>query len=135
MLGGAASGASLLPSQRAVRYEYVYSESSRTTLRAPWGPRGGVEMVRLRFDHVADGGGNAALFIGDEKVDSIFIARTWPTHGTTAGLNCGLDAGAPVSAAYESPFGFTGRNLRVVVELADGDRRDGPAFRTALREQ
>lgn len=64
------------------------------------------------------------------------IPRTWPVHGTTAGLTCGQHAGAPVSDAYQRPYTFTGRNLRVTIEL-DPDVEDdsGAAYRTALKEQ
>ena len=59
-----------------------------------------------------------------------------PTHGTTAGLTCGYDAGAPVSDAYERPFPFTGRHLRVTIELASGQAgSSGAAYRVALQEQ
>jgi hypothetical protein len=74
--------------------------------------------------------------VNGEAAGAVEIPRTWPTHGTTAGLNCGQDAGAPVSDAYECPFRFTGRALRVAVEL-DG-RANGAAkaaYQTVLREQ
>ena len=78
----------------------------------------------------------ARLSADGRSLGSVDIAATWPTHGTTAGLNCGLDAGAPVSAAYELPFAFTGRDLRVSVRLAaDSESEPGAAFDTVLKEQ
>jgi arylsulfatase A-like enzyme len=117
-------------------YEYVYSESLAHKLRAPFRRQAGKSRVELRFDHAAEGGARASLWIDGQSAGAVAIPRTWPTHGTTAGLNCGQDAGAPVSDAYERPFRFTGRSLRVTVEL-DGRLNDAAkaAYRTVLREQ
>ena len=64
------------------------------------------------------------------------IPKTWPTHGTTAGLNCGQDAGAPVSFSYQKPFRFNGNGLKVTVSLAtDSESEAGAAYAAALKEQ
>ena len=117
-------------------YEYVYSESLAHKLRAPFRRQAGKARVELRFDHAADRSARASLWIDGQAAGAVEIPRTWPTHGTTAGLNCGQDAGAPVSDAYERPFRFTGRSLRVTVEL-DGRLNDAAkaAYQTVLREQ
>jgi arylsulfatase len=117
-------------------YEYVYSESLTHKLCVPFHKPVGEVVVALRFDHAGDRGARASLWVDGEAAGAVEIPRTWPTHGTTAGLNCGQDAGAPVSDAYECPFRFTGRALRVTVEL-DG-RANGAAkaaYQTVLREQ
>jgi hypothetical protein len=78
-----------------------------------------------------------ASFVVDGAVAGVLdIPRTWPTHGTTAGLNCGRDAGAPVSDAYERPFRFSGRSLRVTIELEDNViHNPGAVYQAVLREQ
>ena len=74
--------------------------------------------------------------IGGDVIGSVEIARTWPTHGTTAGLNVGEVAGSPVSDAYRRPFRINAENLRVVVELADAaGGNPGAAYQAVLREQ
>ena len=80
--------------------------------------------------------GRVQLMLGDAPAGPVEIPRTWPTHGTTAGLNCGQDAGAPVTDAYQRPFHFTGLNLRVIVDLegASGANQGAP-YQTVLREQ
>ena len=93
-------------------------------------------MVSLRFERSGKNAGRATLSIGAREVDAVDIPRTWPTHGTTAGLNCGQDAGAPVSHSYVRPFHFSGRSLHVTVELGNGGGSDpGAAYSTALKEQ
>jgi arylsulfatase len=119
-----------------IAYEYVYSESVRHELRAPLGSVTGTTTIQLRFERTAKNAGRARLFIGAREAGSIDIPKTWPTHGTTAGLNCGYDAGAPVSDAYPRPFALNARDLRlsVVLEGATG-AAPGAAYGAALREQ
>jgi arylsulfatase len=117
-------------------YEYVYSESIKHTARAAFGPLPGRVVVELRFERVSADAGRAVLRINGGVAGRVDIPRTWPTHGTTAGLTCGIDAGAPVSDSYERPFRFTGRSLRVTVDLegvANGP--PGAAYQAALSEQ
>ena len=119
-----------------LRYQYVYSESIKYTLRAPFNPRAGKTLIRLIFQRTGPKAGRVQLMLDDSPVGSVEIPRTWPTHGTTAGLNCGQDAGAPVTDAYQRPFHFTGRNLRVIIDLegANGGNLGAP-YQTVLREQ
>jgi hypothetical protein len=74
--------------------------------------------------------------MGDDVIGSVEIARTWPTHRTTAGLNVGEDAGSPVSDAYNGPFRLNVENLPAVVEFADAaGGNPGAAYQAVLREQ
>ncbi len=119
-----------------LRYEYVYSESVKHTARAPFRPGPGKATVRLDFQRTGKNAGRVQLMIGDAPVASVEIPKTWPTHGTTAGLNCGLDAGSPISDAYVRPFPLMAKNLRVTVNLdAAGGSAPGAAYQTVLREQ
>ena len=118
-------------------YDYVYSESVHYMIRAPFRPSSHEKVrVELLFDRTAEKAGRATLMIGGCAVGAVEIPATWPTHGTTAGLNCGQDLGAPVVDAYERPFRFTGGSLRVVIELGEAGAAD-PAqpYRTVLQEQ
>jgi arylsulfatase len=116
-------------------YEYVYSESVRHALRVPVPPAEGRMAIQLKFERSGPQGGIATMLVNGRVAGSVEIPRTWPTHGTTAGLTCGHDAGAPVSDAYEPPFRFRGRGLRVRVDVDGGPRDGGAAYGTVLREQ
>ena len=117
-------------------YEYVYSESLRHTLRVPFEPPGGKAAIQLRFERSGEDTGTATLLINGTVAGSVHIPRTWPTYGTTAGLTCGHDSGAPVSDVYERPFRFNGRSLRVRVELEGAGSDDsGAGYLTVLGEQ
>jgi arylsulfatase len=117
-------------------YEYVYSESLQHRLSAAFPQQVGRRMIQLKFERTGRQAGRATLMVDGLAAAAIDIPRTWPTHGTTAGLNCGQDAGAPVSDAYERPFRFTGRSLRVTIELeTERNGNPGEAYRAALKEQ
>ncbi|MDP3626434.1 MAG: arylsulfatase [Hydrogenophaga sp.] len=117
-------------------YEYVYSESVTHTLQVGFQPASDKGSIELRFQRQGKNAGAASLYVDGVELGSVAIPRTWPTHGTTAGLNCGLDAGAPVSRSYEAPFSFTGTSLRVFVDLdMEGGAEPGAVFTAAIREQ
>jgi arylsulfatase len=119
-----------------LRYEYVYSESLKHTMSVAFPRRAGKRTIELKFERTAMHAGRASLTVDGAAAGAVDIPRTWPTHGTTAGLNCGHDAGAPVSDAYERPFRFTGRSLRVAIEIEGEPNRDpGAAYRAVLKEQ
>jgi arylsulfatase len=117
-------------------WEYVYSESARHVIRSDASlPTGRVE-VRYEFTRTGPRRGRGALYIDDEPAGAVEIPKTWPIHGTTGGVHCGRDGGAPVSDGYTPPFAFTGTIHRVVVELAGDGEADGKgAARHALEEE
>jgi arylsulfatase len=119
-----------------VHYEYVYSESLRHTMNAPLPRLQGAVEIRLAFERIGRNAGRATLSCGDAELCSVDVPKTWPTHGITAGLNCGQDCGAAVSDAYAPPFGFTGEDLQVTIELEnDGERDPEGRYKSALKEQ
>ncbi|HSW19435.1 MAG TPA: hypothetical protein VLJ86_19605, partial [Ramlibacter sp.] len=114
----------------------VYSESVTHAIRADYRPQGGQGRIELRVTRTGKNAVRADLFADGLQVGSVQIPKTWPTHGTTAGLNVGLDAGAPVSRAYDARNAFNGTDLRVAVQLAaDSESEPGEAYNTVLREQ
>ena len=119
-----------------VCYEYAYSQDVRHTLKAPWQPGEGHAEIELDVKRTGKNAVRATLRASGRELGAVDIPKTWPTHGTTAGLNCGLDAGAPVSLSYESPFAFTGKGLRVTVQLTtDSESEPGAAYAAVIREQ
>jgi len=119
-----------------LHYEYVYSESVTHSLVADLRPASGRSVIELRFRREGSHRGTVSLRADGVELGSVPIPKTWPTHGTTAGLNCGRDAGAPVSYSYASPFPFTGKSLRVLIELEmDGQAEPADAYATVLKEQ
>jgi arylsulfatase len=134
--GSLFGGIALYVKDAQLTYEYVYSEARKHTLSAPLPQRSGARTVQMKFERTGPQAGRASLSVDGVNAGVTDIPRTWPTHGTTAGLTCGRDAGAPVSDAYERPFAFTGGNLRLTVELdIEPVARLDEAYRAAVREQ
>lgn len=99
--------------------EYIFSQDERTVLHCTDTQQPGSAHVSAMFRNV----GNEAfeVTLGGTGLESTTarIPRTWPTHGMTAGVSCGMDAGHPVSDAYPRPFIFPEavlRRVRVIVE-------------------
>jgi hypothetical protein len=102
-------------------FEYVYSPAERHVLRSGTTAPAGPSELRYEFRRTGPRRGRGTLLINGRAVGSVEIPKTWPIHGTTAGITCGHDAGAAVSDAYAAPFPFTGTLRRVIVEIgADG---------------
>lgn len=119
-----------------VHYEYAYSESSFHAISVPLPADGGDVEVRLDFRRSARNAGKAALSVNGGPTQYVAIPKTWPTHGTVAGLTCGYDGGAPVSDNYVQPFVFTGEGLRVCIELGEqGGIAPGELFGSVIKEQ
>jgi arylsulfatase A-like enzyme len=107
-------------------WEYVYSPSVRHAIRSETAVPTGPSVLRYEFRRTGPRRGQGTLLIDGCAVGSVEIPRTWPVHGTTAGVTCGHDAGATVSNAYAGPFPFTGTLRRVTVELqGDGTGDSG----------
>ncbi len=119
-----------------LHYEYVYSESVTHTLIADVCFSAGKSVVELGFRREGSNRGTVSLRADGVELGTVRIPKTWPTHGTTAGLNCGRDDGAPVSYSYASPFAFTGKSLRILIDLEmDGEAEPTDAYATVLKEQ
>lgn len=117
-------------------YEYIYSESVTHSLKVDFRPASDKISIELRFMRQGKNAGTASLHVDGAELGRVAIPATWPTHGTTAGLNCGRDAGAPVSFSYKSPFCFNGTSLRAFVDLdMDGGTEPGALYAAILNEQ
>jgi arylsulfatase len=66
------------------------------------------------------------LFINDKRVGEGKIAKLVPiTFGLSEGLTIGRDPSTPVIESYQSPFEFTAKIKKVVMELKEDSRHGG----------
>ena len=78
----------------------------------------GAAKLRMEFTSTGENKGTAALFINDRKVGEGAIPKTVPlTFGLSEGMTTGRDPSTPVAESYQSPFAFTGKLKKVVLEL------------------
>ena len=117
-------------------FEYPYSLTARHTVVSHTAvPRGSRVALGYELRRTGVRRGRGTLLIDGKAVGSVDIPKTWPTHGTTAGVTCGHDVGASVSDAYTPPFAFTGTIHHVIVELRDDPTPDLAEPRAALAEE
>lgn len=80
----------------------------------------GPATLRLEFTTTGDNQGTAALFINGKKVGEGAIPRTVPgSFGLSEGMTAGRDPSTPATENYQSPFAFTGKLKKVVMELKE----------------
>ena len=78
----------------------------------------GAAKLRMEFTSTGNNAGTAAIFINDRKVGEGAIPKTVPlTFGLSEGITAGRDPSTPVTESYQSPFTFTGKLNKVVMEL------------------
>lgn len=133
--GSRFGGLSLHLEDGQFRAIYRYSESEPFIFEAEL-PEGRIASVAFAFERDGENsGGIASLFCNGKDLTRGRIAKTWPTHGLTAGLTCGIDAGAPIIDDRPNGFRFSGRICRVVLNVGDGTQDDGPLLSALLAEE
>jgi arylsulfatase len=104
-----------------LRFDYAFSRSERSTIRASRALPSGRHVVRVGFvprgTKPADGA-VVELSLNDERVGGGVVPRLWPLYTAAAGLRCGLNSGAPISESYRAPFRFDCILERVIVRLS-----------------
>jgi len=98
----------------------------------------GRRQLRFVFTRTGEHRGTGALFVDGTQIGAGEIPHTVPAVIETSGegLCCGYDSGLPVTPDYTAPFRFTGRILRVVVDVGDGPGLDPDLrLRAAMTEE
>ena len=122
-LGGRFGGFSFFIQKNRLSYTYNWVGLERyavtSTEPAPTGPA----KLRVDFTAAEPNGGSATLYINDKRVGEGKIDRLVPiTFGLSEGLTVGRDPSTPVTESYQSPFEFTGKLKKVVMELSDDSK-------------
>jgi len=81
-------------------------------------PKGAREL-RYRFTKTGRLRGTGALDVDGVAVATVEVPQTLGIHMNAIGVSVGRNPLSPVSPLYESPFDFSGRLDRVVIELGD----------------
>ena len=119
-LGGRFAGFSFFVQNNRLQFVYNFFGLERYSVVATEAVPSGAAKLRMNFTSTGNDQGTAALFINDRKVGEGPIPRTVPlTFGLSEGLTAGRDPSTPVSESYQSPFAFTGKLKKVVMELKE----------------
>ena len=118
--GSRFGGLSFFLQKGEIVLQYVFSQDESSELRIVETFKLGVVVAIANFSRNSDQSLDLTLTGSGLKSETLRIAKTWPTHGMTAGLSCGADRGHPVTDAYQRPYAFGGGTLRkVTVEVSD----------------
>jgi arylsulfatase len=119
-VGGRFGGFSFFVQKSRLTYAYNWVGIERYTVTSTEAVPAGPVKLRVEFTSAGPGGGTATLFINDKRVGQGTIARLVPlTFGLAEGLTIGRDPSTPVTETYQSPFAFTGKINKVVMELKE----------------
>jgi arylsulfatase len=122
-LGGRFAGFSFFVQHNRPQFVYNFFGLERYSIVATEAAPKGPVKLRVDFTSTGDSKGTAALFINDRKVGEGAIPRTVPiTFGLSEGLTAGRDPSTPVTESYQSPFAFTGKLKKVVMELKENPK-------------
>jgi len=122
-LGGRFGGFSFFVQKNRLNYVYNWVGLERYTVTSTDALPAGSATLRLEFTTVGATSG-VALFINDKRVGEGKIARLVPiTFGLSEGLTVGRDPSTPVTESYQSPFEFTGKIKKVVMELKEDSKQ------------
>jgi len=136
--GSLFAGYALYVKDRRLHYVHNYLGLTEYRITSREEIPAGRAVLRFRFTRTGEHRGTGALLFGDRPVGEGEIPRTVPAVIETSGegLCCGYDSGLPVTPDYQAPFRFTGRILRVVVDVGDAAAADTEAgVRAAMIEQ
>jgi arylsulfatase A-like enzyme len=123
-LGGRFGGLSFFLQQNRLSYAYNWVGLERYTVTSTEAVPAGSVKLRVEFTSAGPNSGVATLFIDGKRVGEGKIARLVPlTFGLSEGLTVGRDPSTPVTESYQSPFEFTGKIKKVVMELKEDPKQ------------
>jgi arylsulfatase A-like enzyme len=135
--GGRFGGWSLYLKDGKPTYTYNWLGLQRYTVAATQALPPGKATIRFEFAYDGGGlgkGGKGTLFVNGKQVATGRIERTQCcVFSADEGADVGIDEGTPVTEAYKVPFKFTGKIVKVTVELKDvkaADRNETEQART-----
>jgi len=127
-LGGRFGGFSFFLQQNRLSYVYNWVGLERYTVTSTEAVPSGPVKLRVEFASTGPNSGMATILVNDKRVGEGKIARLVPiTFGLGEGLTVGRDPSTPVTESYQSPFEFTGKINKVVMELKEDPKQAAAA--------
>jgi arylsulfatase len=119
-------------------YTYNWLGLERYTVAAAQAVPAGKATLRFEFAYDGGGlgkGGTGTLFVDGKEVAKGRIERTqFAVFSADEGADVGADEGTPVTEVYKVPFKFTGKIVKVTVDLKEMKTADKEKADTARRE-
>jgi arylsulfatase len=117
--GGYASGISLFIQDNKPQFVYNTGVEKYKVISDKNIPSGKA-LVKFEFvyaDAKPSGSGVGTLYINDQKVGEVKVARTVTSLYAHEGLNVGFDDLTTVSESYKAPFAFTGKLNKIILDF------------------
>jgi arylsulfatase len=127
--GGSSGGFSLFMKDGTLHWEHNYYNEARYRVSSAETLKPGKHVLSAEIKVDREGkmgtGGTVTLRLGKSKIGKGRFARQVPLFFTAnETLDVGCDTCSPVSDRYDSPFRFTGRILRVMVDISEATFED-----------
>ena len=134
--GGIGGGFTLFLKGGRLHWEHNYYNEVRYRVSSdtPIPPGKCVLSAEIKVDKQGQfgGGGNVVLRLGEKQIgQGRFEKQIGGFFTANEGFDIGCDTCSPVSDLYESPFAFTGRIVRVMVDISEASFDDLAEQRTA----
>lgn len=98
-------------------FTYVFTREQRYTIKTRSRIPTGITQLGLRISKTDTASAEVALLANEQEVARGVLPKMWPIYTPNAGLRCGANDGAPISAAYRAPFAFDQTLTRIVVDV------------------
>ncbi len=127
--GGASAGYTLFMKDGKLHWEHNWFEESRFRVSSTERYRRATECCRPRSRSTRKDkfgtGGTVTLRMGEKVIGKGRFEKQVPFRFTVnETFDVGCDLVSPVSDQYESPFAFTGKIKRVLVDVSDAEFQD-----------
>jgi arylsulfatase len=124
--GGRFGGYSLYVKGGKLSYAYNFLGRARWHFHSETKVSAGRSLLQCSFEKTGDrpfgAGGVVKLYINGKIAGEGKLPFTVPfIFALGQGLQCGRDKGNPVTEEYASPFAFTGKIRRVIVDLSGAE--------------
>jgi len=125
-LGGRFAGFSFFIQNRRLQFAYNFMGLERYTITSIDPLASGQAKLRMDFTSTGKGSGLVALFVDNRKVGEGVVSKTVPIlYGGAEGVTTGRDPSTPVTESYQSPFTFTGKIRKVVMQVKEDEPSSG----------
>jgi arylsulfatase len=130
--GNRFGGIALYAAQSDIRFDYIYSEATTSSLRTPQPVGRG--KVRVQFELTGPRSGRFILEVNGQRCGELELGHVWTTYGITAGLTCGY-LNVPIVPDCAVPGVFTGTISRVTLDLLPLQQPQAGGFTALMQEE
>ncbi|MEN7341854.1 MAG: arylsulfatase [Pseudomonadota bacterium] len=104
-----------------MRFCYVFTREQRVSLISSRPVQAGARTLGLSIRKTGESSARLTMFADGREIGGGDLPDLWAIYVPNAGIRCGANHEAPVSAEYVAPNAFTAKLSRIVVDVAIGE--------------